>query len=268
MRSFPWLAPSILLLTAAGGAAADKRTPAEAKVQALVKQAADAAKAKDGSKGTLAVLELATLAASEKSLHIEERAAEAFEGLLDALDDSAATAGGTAAGVDRRKALEIVMKGLDAGRHGVFLSAHALASELVLLAIERGDSAHLDNALAALTAYAATPKCGKAGPALAKLAQGVKAARTKDAKAGAALEAAAAALREGRWARPMLGCALERATLHLNAGDLLSAGKVPRRPWPASRPRPTRRSRAPGQRPSTGGFPISPKRSRPRWLRR
>jgi hypothetical protein len=224
MRTLAGLMGLTCLLVA--GPAAAKQTEAESTAQALLKQAADATKAKDADRGAKAIAELAGLAAKEKSLGIEERATDAFEGLVDALDVEPPVPGATVAKAGPREVLAIVMKSLDPARHGVFLSAHALAAELVLRAGEQGDSAHLDAARAVLTAYVATPKCGKAAAAVLELAEAIRATREGSKDAPTRLAAAAGLLNAGAWLRPSLVCAFERLVLDATGGDIAGAERV------------------------------------------
>jgi hypothetical protein len=80
-----------------------------------------------------------------------------------------------------------------------------------------------------LVAFAATPASGKAAAALAKLAQGVRAARGADTKgARTALQAALPLVKPGRWLRVTLAVHLEWMLVQIAGGDLTGAAATAR----------------------------------------
>lgn len=218
MRAVSILA--LLLVALVALPAFGKESAAVGKANALLAEAETSCKAKEWEKAARSLAEEVTLAQQEKDLALEARGAEALEKLLDALEDEPAPKGDTTAVAGPREVLAIVMRVLDPARHGAYLSAHVLATELLLDAVEQGDAVHLDAAEAVLITFAATPKCGKAPAALLQLAKGVKAARAGDAKsAGTALEATLPLVKLGRWLRLTLAAELERMLVQLAAGD-------------------------------------------------
>jgi hypothetical protein len=169
--------------------------------------------------------------AARKDLDTEQRAAEALEEILDGVDGVASpdargdakaeTWPGRAKG---REVVAAVMAALDAKRHGVFVSAHALAVSIVLDAAALGDAEHLTAAAKVLAAYAATPKSGSAAAAFSRLAEGLRLARSNEAdKAMPALEEAAHVGEP--WLVPALYAHLELAVLRLAAGDAATSAE-------------------------------------------
>ncbi len=199
----------------------------------VAKATAAAAAGRLAEAGTL-LAKAVSLAVKAKSLEGEAQAAEALGTILDGLEADARLDAGPVAydkpREGRDKARELVgaaLKGLDAGHHGVFVSAHALALGLVLDVVALGDDLHLGPAAAVLTEFAATSQAGVAGPVFALLAQGVVAARAGDhATAATALDAAAAEFEARGWHLPALYARLELAMQQVAAADADGALKT------------------------------------------
>jgi hypothetical protein len=222
MRVFPTVGLLALVLAAAPAEA--KESEATAKVKSSLAEVERARKVREWDKAARAVADAALGAQRQNALDLEMLAAAALQELLDAMGPEKPAGGGTTADVGPREVLAIVMKALAPARHGAYLSAHALATELLLRAIEQGDAAHLPAAQAVLVAFAASPKCGKAGPALKALAEAVQACRATDATgARKAFELALPLVKQGRWLRATLAAQLEWMALQVAEGDVAAA---------------------------------------------
>jgi hypothetical protein len=202
--------------------AAWAKDPPKSKADELLKQGQAAAATDPGKAATLYGQAVAA-AHKANDLPREEAAANALEALLDAAEGDADPTPDKEKRAGRPKAraiLAAVLGALDAKRHGAFVSAHAIATELLGDAVAAGDGLHVDAAAAALATYASTPKTGKAGPALASWGEGVRAARAGDAvKADAALSAALSTFVAEEWLSPATYAATELAALRVKASE-------------------------------------------------
>ena len=201
------------------------KDPAKTLGETEIAQARAAAKKGDGANAGAVLGGLVVTAVRMKNLGLEQRAAEALEEILDEVEkDATGNARGDALGETwpgRAKGREVAaaaMKPLDPKRHGLYVSAHALATSIVLDAAALGDAEHLSDAAAVLAAFAGTPKAGSAAVTFSRLAEGIRLARANEGEK--ALAPLGDAARKGdAWMLPALYAYLELAVLQLKAGD-------------------------------------------------
>ncbi len=140
--------------------------PAKDSVAGLIERAKAAGKdpAKAGSLFGQAV----AAAQKARDLQSEQAAADALEAWMDGLEPDASPTPSevTHAGrADARTALAAVLRELEPQRNGAFVSAHAIAAELLADAVAIGDGGHVEAAAPVLVARARAPRSGRAARA-------------------------------------------------------------------------------------------------------
>jgi hypothetical protein len=221
---------ALLLLGAAGARVAQAKDPA----QDALKEASQAAAAKDVAKAADAYGRAFALLQKAHDLVGESLAADTLEDWFDGLSDDAPAAapGSKPAPPPTTQALFGLMRALDPKRSGAFLSAHALATEILRDAVRRGDLSLVDDAAAVLVARGALPKAGKACAALAHLAEGMRAEKAGDAAAAeTGLFAAANEFADHAWLAHAAAASTELAALRWrtrqDAAGVAAALKIP-----------------------------------------
>ncbi len=127
------------------------------------------------------------------------------------------------------EAMSAVIQALDARHAGAYVSAHALAREVLLRSSRTGDRTGVPVAAEALSEFAKGKRRGKAAQALAAYGDGLLLLDTEGAdderraKVAAALEGALAACVEERWTETACMVGTELAVLRLATGDATGA---------------------------------------------
>jgi hypothetical protein len=178
-------------------------------VDLLLADAAAAAKSNRSKDAAKALGRAAAMTHKANDLLAEQMVGTQLVALLQPLD-----------GTSLAEALAEVLSGLDAKRAGAFVSARALAGELLMLATRSGSTAHAPEASKALSAQSGALKSGKEARHLASYAKGLELVSLgKAAEAIAPLELALKGAAEEGWTDVALHVGTELAAQALAGGD-------------------------------------------------
>jgi len=174
-------------------------------VKALLAEAEAQVQAKDLAAAAVSFGQAAAAAHKANDLLLEQEVAEKLDRPLSRMEPAAVAA---------------LLKCLDPARSGAFVSAHAIATDLLLAATARADYAQVDAAAAVLAKHEKSPNPGKCPPFVTRYAEGLKAlAAKKEKDAAAVLDKALDGFVKNGWLDLATSAGTELAAVRLRLGD-------------------------------------------------